>query len=327
MRELIPRESVLGKMHPDCGTTRSSERSQICAAIVTYNIGEEIHRCFDSIKSQVDHVVIVDNASGEATRRELEMIAASDAVTLILNERNEGVAHAYNQAVRWALDKGFQWILTLDHDSEATPGMVDKLVKAYSTLKGQGIDDVGVVGANPFDVNIQKFLLYGPDEGGGTPLEDQMEVISSGSLISLQVFDTANLFNEDLFIYFVDTEFCTRLRRHGFKIFLCQDAVLLHKEGAKRCHRLLWWQFNYHHYGKTARYYLTRNLIYLMRRRLLSPGYPRGLLRSSLQDHLKILVFDEERFGVLWFSLRGLLDGLGGKVGAMSSISPADSKD
>ncbi len=82
-------------------------RSQICAAIVTYDIGEAIHRCFDAIHSQVGHVLIVDNGSGETTRRELAEIAASNSVTLILNQRNEGVGHAYNQAFAGRGTRGF----------------------------------------------------------------------------------------------------------------------------------------------------------------------------------------------------------------------------
>ena len=171
---------MLSEGSPGPEALESSYRSRICAVIVTYNIGAAIHRCFDAIRNQVGHVLIVDNGSDELTVRELHSLAASDFVTAILNERNEGLAHAYNQAVQWARDKGFQWILTLDHDSEATPGMVDKLVQAYVTLERQGIRNVGVVGANPFDQNIQRFIQYLPREGGGAALEDE-GVISSGS--------------------------------------------------------------------------------------------------------------------------------------------------
>jgi rhamnosyltransferase len=320
VRELIRRGGVLGEVQPGPETVDSSQRSRICAAIVTYNIGEAIHRCFDSIKAQVGHVLIVDNGSGEPTRRELDRLAAFDSVTMILNERNEGVAHAFNQAVEWARSKGFQWILTLDHDSEATPGMVDKLVSAYAALERQGIQNVGVVGANPYDVNIQHFLLNGPEEDEENPLEEEIEVISSGSLIALRVFDKIGLFNEDLFVYYVDTEFCIRLGQGGFRVYVCPEAVLLHKEGSKKSHQFLWRHPNYDHYGKIARYYLTRNTIYMMRRYSLAPIHIHEIVRRNCKDHVKILLFDEERFSTLWFSLRGLVDGLRGKVGPLNSV-------
>jgi rhamnosyltransferase len=309
---------VVSEGSPGTEALESSCRSQICAVIVTYNIGGAIHRCFDSIQSQVGHVVIVDNGSDESTRGELKRLAVSDSVTFILNERNEGLARAYNQAVEWARDKGFQWILTVDHDSEATPGMVDKLVEAYLTLKRQGIQNVGIVGANPFDQNTQLYISCYPWEGGGMPL-DEGDVISSGSLIQLRVFEDVGFFNEDLFIYYVDVDFCLRLVRGGFRVYLCPEAVLLHKEGSKERRKLLWRHAYYDHYGKYARYYLTRNTLYMMKKHDLSRSSIYWMVRRLCKDHAKILLFDHERFSVLWFSLKGLLDGLRGRFGPLYS--------
>lgn len=41
--------------------------SNICAIIVTYNIGKDLYKCFNSIVNQVDKVVIVDNGSSKET--------------------------------------------------------------------------------------------------------------------------------------------------------------------------------------------------------------------------------------------------------------------
>lgn len=264
-------------------------------------------------------MVIVDNGSDETTRLELKKLADSSAVTLILNERNEGIAHAFNQGVRWAKAAGFEWILTLDHDSEATVGMVDRLIEAYAILHQQGIRNAGLVAANPFDVNIGHYIYYGPWQEGESPVEDEVEVISSGNLIPLHVFDRIGFFNEDLFMYYVDTDFCRRLTRGGFRVHICLNAVLLHKEGAKTSHKFLWRRANYDHYGKAARYYLMRNAIYIIKRHSLSRTDIGWIIRRHWKDHLKILIFDENRFTVLWFSLRGLIDGLRGKLGPLDA--------
>ena len=318
MRELIWSGFVLEAVKPVLGAVNSSPQNRVCAVIVTYNIGEAIHRCFNSIQDQVTHVLIVDNASGEPTRRELNKLASFDSTTLILNERNEGLAHAFNQAVEWAKGNGFQWILTLDHDSEATPGMVDKLLRACATLEEQGIQDLGLIGANPFDVNAKHFLLFTPQDDSGLPVENE-ETISSGCLISLRVFDKVERFNEDLFMYYVDTDFCMRVLRAGFRVYICPDAVLMHKEGSKMPRKFLWIHANYDHYGKAARYYLMRNSIYMIKRHPLSIGDYYWMVRRHFKDHMKILLFDKERLSVLGYSLKGLIDGLRGKVGPMSS--------
>ncbi len=318
---------MLREGSPSTEAVDSFSRAQICAVIVTYNIGETIHRCFDSIQNQVGHVVIVDNGSDEFTRRELNRLAPSDSVTFILNERNEGIARAFNQAVQWAQGKGFQWILTLDHDSEATPDMVDKLVQAYETLERQGMQNVGVVGANPFDQNTRLFTTGRcPREGGGMPLEER-DVISSGSLIPLRVFDVIGLYSEELFIYYIDDDFCLRLGRGGFRVFLCPEAVLLHKEGSKEARRFFWRHTFYDHCGKHARYYLTRNTIYMMKKHDLSPSYTYMIIGRLCKDHVKTLLYDRERFSVLWFSLKGFMDAFRGRFGELNSVNAMTLRD
>jgi len=320
LRNLIWGKGLLNHIPTELDPVESPHRSQICTVVVTFNIGEAIHRCVNSIQGQVGHVLIVDNGSDEQTRRELKQLAASASITLILNERNEGVARAFNQAVRWAQPRGFQWILTLDHDSEATPGMVDELLRGYCALGRAGIRNVAIIATNPFDLNIQQYLDYPPRENGGLPVYGG-EVMSSGSLIRLQAFDFVGFFNEDLFIYFVDVDFCRRLGDAGYGVYACPEAVLLHREGTKRWHKFLWIDALYDHYGRAARYYITRNTIYFLKKLRPSRHDFTVLIGRLWKDHVNILLFDEDRFPVLWFSLRGLLDGIRGKVGPMNAVS------
>lgn len=77
---------MLSKLQADPETVDSPHTARVCAVIITYGIGAAVHRCFDSVASQVGQILIVDNGSDEITRRELEKLAASDSVTLIVNE-------------------------------------------------------------------------------------------------------------------------------------------------------------------------------------------------------------------------------------------------
>ncbi len=310
---------MLTEVAPRDTTTKPLDLRSVCAVIVTHNIGEAIHKCVDSVRDQVGHIVAIDNGSDEPTRRELDKLSSANFVTIILNERNEGIARAFNQGVQWALGKGFQWVLTLDHDSQATPGMVEKLLQASEFLGKQGHRDVGVIAANPFDENAQLFLSRRhPGDFGGQPAE-MGELISSGSMIDCRVFDVVGLFDEALFVYYVDVDFCLRLRRGGFRLFLCAEAVLLHREGGKEIKRFLWRRIFYDNYGKCARYYITRNAIYMMKKHDLGFPYSYAVVRRLVTDHIKLLVYDRERFPKLRCSLNGLVDALRGRFGPMRS--------
>ncbi len=295
----------------------------MCAAIVTHNIGQAIRRCYYSVQPQVGGVVIVDNGSDEPTRRELTNLAADHSVTVILNQANEGIGRALNQAAEWARSRGFRWLLTLDHDSDATPGMVEKLVKSFAALEQAGNQNVALVGANPFDQNTRTFVCHPPKPPGDSPLEEE-SVLSSGSLILLQTFDHVGPFNENLFFYYVDTDFCFRLRQAGFRIFRCPDAVLLHKHGSKRGVRFLWRTLFYDDNGKPARYFLSRNSIYMLRKYFTRPGFVYWMILKLCKDHVKTLLYDKDRFTVLWLSARGMMDGLRGRLGPMHAAGAAD---
>jgi len=100
----------------------------ICAIIVTYRIGRALLKCFESVAKQVDKVVVVDNGCDDETVSVLKNLQrAQPEVKVFYNKENLGIAAALNMAVRYAISAGYNFILTLDHDSEATPQMVEKL--------------------------------------------------------------------------------------------------------------------------------------------------------------------------------------------------------
>ena len=292
---------------------------RVCAVIVTYNIGEAIHKCFDSIRGQVSHIIIVDNGSDDRTRRELRKFASVGGAELILNDSNEGIARALNQGVQRALSKGFQWFLTIDHDSEATAGLVDRLVEAYAALERRGFRKVGIVTANPFDRNGQIFLEGYPPRENDERLIELERCNSSGCLIRRQTLDSVGFFDEKLFVYYVDEDFCFRLRQKGLKIFLCPPAVLMHSEGQKTRQRLLGRTVMYDNYSSEARYYIARNAVHMFKRNWACRQWRELylLLRRFTHDLLLVLGCDCARFRKARSMFRGVWEGIRGKYGRM----------
>jgi rhamnosyltransferase len=291
--------------------------NSVCAAIITYNIGAGIRRCFNSISEQVQEVLIIDNGSDSATTDELRALEGRHRATVIYNDRNLGIGAALNQGAHYAIKKGYRWLLSLDHDSEATPGMVEKLLESYATL-GAG---TGIVAARPFDRNAK--LFCGPPEAAGLDrgaIEARM-VLSSGSLIDVRTFDTVGFFNESLFLYCIDTDFCLRTRKAGLKIYVRCDALLLHAEGRKHWKRFLWRRVVHDGYSPEARYYIARNIVFMLRN--YAREHPRFCLEivahRLLQDSVKFMLYDGDRLRHVCSVLQGLYDGAMGRYGARGS--------
>jgi rhamnosyltransferase len=284
----------------------------VCAVVVSYNAGGMVRRCADSVRGQVEETVIADNGSDPGTLGELRRIESAENCKVFLNGRNLGVAGALNRGVQYAIRHGYRWVLTLDDDSEATPGMVEKLTAGFS----RGGPATGIVAANALDLNTKTPWLPAVPDSASVPLIGVRTAMSSGSLIDVRVFEKVGFFDEQLFLAYVDHDFCIRAGRDGFRMFVRPDAILLHREGSKEVRRFLWKQVWYNRYGKESRYFITRNAIHVLRRYRRS-GFLREIAVRWLTDVLKIIVYDEERVTKIAFILKGLFDGARGKYGGL----------
>jgi len=100
----------------------------VSVLIVTWNSARYLEPCFASIDRQQYRdleVIVVDNASGDATRELLRQRESHWGV--LYNDRNVGFAAGQNQAIRTA--KG-EWLLCLNPDVLLSDDFVGRLVEA-----------------------------------------------------------------------------------------------------------------------------------------------------------------------------------------------------
>jgi rhamnosyltransferase len=291
---------------------------EICAIIVTYNIGEAVSKCFESVKGQVDEIILVDNASDDDTMHVLQALSVQPNVRLFFNRENLGIAGALNIGVRYALDRGYKWILTLDHDSVPAPGMVDTMLAGYEDflLSNHGMN-IGIIAPVLYDVNSNTYLPKGYEKFH--KLELVRAVISSGSLINRKVFADIGNFDEGMFLYYVDDDYCIRARKAGYSILLVADAILNHAEGNKSVKNLLGRKVYYCDYSPVANYYIFRNSIRIMRKhKLYDPHMFNHSARRIPADLFKILLYSRNKKQDVQYAVLGIIHGLTGRSGRLN---------
>ena len=101
------------------------------AIIVTYNSAERIGACLEALAEDGCEIVVVDNASTDATVGRVEDFVAWHELRLLANDHNLGFAAAVNQGARIATG---DVLLLLNPDAIAEPGAV----KALLDLRGIG---------------------------------------------------------------------------------------------------------------------------------------------------------------------------------------------
>lgn len=209
--------------------------AHVVAVVVTYQPTlADLGQLLRALVPQVAAVVIVDNGSPTDLSAWLGEIALP-GIELLRLGGNRGVATAQNAGIRWARQRGAQFVLLMDQDSIPAPDMVEKLLAAVFMRDSQAI-----VGARYLDErqeNLPPFIrIRGMRlERCGCPTADSVVpvdfLISSGCLIPLSVLDKVGGMREDLFIDYVDVEWGLRARHCGFQSYGVCSAHMLHRLG------------------------------------------------------------------------------------------------
>ncbi len=231
-------------------------RCLLSVVIVNYNAGSYLLDCIKSVMCQCDEIIVVDNASTDASIRVLERNFPRHAhLHVIRNERNVGFATACNIG---ACRAAGSHLLFLNPDCLLAPDVATKLFRA---LRSDAT--IGMVGG----------LLVNPDgteQGGGrraipTPWRSfvrafglarlahhwpalfsdfnlhkqplprhpiEVEAISGACmLVRKSTLDEVGHWDESYFLHCEDLDLCVRLTHAGKKILFVPDARVLHYKG------------------------------------------------------------------------------------------------
>jgi len=287
---------------------QASDKAAVCAVVVTYFPPASCAQHLTAIASQVGKLLIVDNGSSEESLQPVVACAPRLGASLVRLGANRGVAAALNVGVRFAAECGCAWLATFDQDSEATPGMIEEMLRVVQSHPD--VKHVGVVSPRRVDPR-SGFTVREP---GGAHSSDAWRAIpttmTSGSLVNLAAIALVGGFEDALFIDYVDHEFCLRLRRHGYRIVEASRARLLHSLGALERRRFIFKRISVTHHATVRRYYMTRNRLILWRRYWRrEPRWVLGDVRRFLSETLFVLLYEKQAHSKVAMVWRGLRDG------------------
>ena len=282
------------------------------AAFVTYYPQDKIVELVKCIVSQVDIVYIIDNNSSKELQDKLETLKEFDKVRLIFLKSNKGIAAAINKAGTLAIKEGATWLGIFDQDSVVEDDYVTLL---FDGLEGLSEDAISML--SPAVVNERSGKEYNISHKYSTHTPHQVKfAITSGSFIKLDDFFIIGAMREELFIDYVDFDFCIRLRKKDRKILKVPNAILRHEIGNQTINNLGNFSIITTNHNSTRRYYKHRNFIYMSRLYWRVEGV--WLMRNFIGlvfEVLKIIMFEKAKFIKLKAISMGWMDGLKGRYG------------
>lgn len=286
--------------------------NDVCAIVVTFHPDDDVMENLANVRPEVAALVVVDNGSSAAELFALRSTAATVGFEVIENGENLGIATALNIGIRRAQALGLAWLLLFDQDSRVAPGFTAAMLQCFESSRWGSRLAILV----PSYTDMRHGTPVPADWVPGSGLETAM---TSGTLMRLTTFQQHGAFVDGLFIDSVDCEYSLRLRRAGLILDQCPNAVLLHSPGSPTYRGFGGSRrFTIDNYSPIRRYYQERNRIWICRHYLFSfPEYCRKILIVSAKDLLKILLWETGKAQKLRFSLRGVLDGLRGRMGRL----------
>lgn len=186
-----------------------------------------------------DEIILVDNASRDDS---LARVAERyPIVRTIRNNCNNGFARACNQAIARAQG---DYMLLLNNDARPAPDVPNLLEAAFrrfpraAVVAGQLVDAAGrpqrSAGRIPtaLDELGLGFLRRAPRVPTVDGLGEVESVVGACMAVRRAAIEATGPLDGEFFFYFEDTEWCQRLRRHGWQILLEPAARVTHLKGA-----------------------------------------------------------------------------------------------
>jgi rhamnosyltransferase len=298
----------------------------VMAVVVAYRPDfatlEELLR---SLSGQVVHTYLIDNSAQEDYCVEGWFRSAARCdITLVRLGSNHGVAAALNAGIRAACSAGATHVLLSDQDSLPEPGMVHGLLTAMRSIgETETIAALGPTFVNrrtglthPFQQSVPGRLFYKHVlPTSEAPIVETLTLITSGCLISVAAFDDVGEMRDDLFIDYVDTEWCHRARHRGWRLYGTSLARMTHDMGDAS---LRVWFFGWRHetaYSPERVYYRVRNFIALCRMPHIEFRFKLRHAWFCLGDVYSQVFFGAQQRASLSMAFKGLRDGIAGHLG------------
>ena len=277
----------------------------IGAGIVTYYPDyDKLALSLKKLLGQNCETIIYDNTPDEGSeythhKAMMEDICEQYKTKLVCDGVNSGVAKAYNEIMK-AFDCKADFVLTLDQDTV----IPDNLVENY--CQNRNLAAVGILCPN---LKYKNDNIYTEEKG----IDNIDTCISSGSFISLKAWKDTDGFDEDMFIDFVDFDFCYSLIEKGYRIYRLNEVTINHELGQLHPKTLFGRKIMVTNHSPLRKYYYIRNAIICWKKhRALYTS--KALIKDVMHNYIKAILYEDDRKNRLHMMNKGLIDGMKYKV-------------
>jgi hypothetical protein len=219
----------------------------VAAIILSYNGRDLTLQTLESLLAS-DYprlrVFVVDNGSTDDTAEVVPGTyppSTHPRVELIRNPENRGISYGINFGIRAALDAGDDYLLILNNDIEFAPDTITELVRV-----AESDPSIGCVGPKTFyhadrdrlwsaggklryrEAITKERGYHQLDRGRFEKTEEVDYVNGCCMLVKRRAMLETGLWDPAYYICVEDADWCTRMKRRGYRCFYAHRALLWH---------------------------------------------------------------------------------------------------
>lgn len=241
-------------------------RPYVITIILNTNRRQDTLECLASIKSSNypnNKTLILDNASRDGSVDAIR--AQHPEVGIIELKSNRGYAGNNNVGIQAALNENADWVFVLNEDTVLSADCMTRLVEA-----GASDPRTAAVGPMVYHHNEPRIIQSAggmldrawnslhlgqnqPDTGQFGECRPVDWISGCGIMVRKSAIEMVGPLDERFFYYYEETEWCLRMRNHGWRILHVPQAKLWHK-GVQRDYRP----------NPSVTYYSARNRLLMM---------------------------------------------------------------
>ena len=303
----------------------SSHQTKFLALLVAYYPANNFSTHLEQLYKEFDQIVLVNNGTSLEKQSifHYQVQRYGGKIFLIENNQNLGIATALNQGFQWAIEHGYEYIVTLDQDSIPAPGMVNALIQGLenhpnreklAVLAPMIVEEL-LPRLSQYMRRKNKFFYEHTSAETGL-LRNVTISITSGSLYNLEIWKKLGPFRDDFFIDYVDTEYNLRAIQHGYEISVQCQARLIHNLGKRQGKKLLGKTLYPTFHSPVRWYYISRNRIAMLK--MYARKQPHWFfyeMITTIRTFIRVFTLEDQRIQKLKAFLYGTYDGLRGKMG------------
>ena len=277
-------------------------KDDVAGSVILYNSEMHVIGNIYSYLSQINHLFVIDNS--EKVNPEMhQLISSLPHITYVANGDNMGIAYALNQAADLAITAGYKFLLTMDDDTSLPTGAVQTMLTYANQHRSEKLAIIAGQSDSRLFENTVKSVPY---------------TITSGNLLNLDAYKDCGPFMNELFIDFVDHEYCFRLIKNNYKVVEINYINLVHKLGTKK--QLILFRRKLPIYWISHNplriYYKIRNCIYALRKYDFVENSVRYIFcKEIFKDLLKILFLENNKKKRLMFFIEAINDAFNKNLG------------